>query len=233
MTLLGIETSTTVCAAAVVRDGLVLAEELVDERNVHAERLMGMIDTAFQRSGTTLEDVAGIAVSIGPGSFTGLRIGLSVAKGFAYASGKNIIPVPTLLGLAQKTIDAGEDPPDELILPLLDARRGDVYCALYRRAGGRLVQEWDQQIMPLASVVEAIHGRKLLVTGDARHMLEDVIRRRFPERLQSVRIAAEDVARCSASAVARVGEEMLGQGKTSDAGLLEPQYLRDFLTTTH
>src|SRR5512142_395937 len=137
MMLLGIETATTVCAAAVVRDGELLAEELVDERNVHAERLMGMIDAAFRRSGTTLEQMAGLAVSIGPGSFTGLRIGLSVAKGLVYASGKPLLPVPTLQALAQKAAGApGTADGEESILPVLDARRGDVYCALYRRTDG-------------------------------------------------------------------------------------------------
>src|SRR5512141_577989 len=152
MTLLGIETATTVCAAAVVRDGAVLAEELVDERNVHAERLMGMIDVAFRRSGVGLPAMDGIAVSIGPGSFTGLRIGLSVAKGLAYASGKPIVPVPTLRGLAQKAIDTVGADGFQGVLPLLDARRGDVYCALYRMGDGDLHEEWEQQIMALGAV---------------------------------------------------------------------------------
>ncbi len=234
MMLLGIETATTVCAAGVVRNGVVLAEELVDERNVHAERLMGMIDAAFRRSGTTLEQMDGLAVSIGPGSFTGLRIGLSVAKGLAYASGKPILPVSTLQGLAQKAADAwGSGEAEALILPLLDARRGDVYCALYRRADGALQQVWEQQIMALGAVAEAVHDRQVLVTGDARLELEQLARQRFPGRLQQFRVAGEDVARCSAAVIARVGEQLLGQGKSADPGLLEPQYLRDFHITTH
>lgn len=232
MMLLGIETATTVCAAAVVRDGELLAEELVDERNVHAERLMGMIDGAFRRSGTALKQMAGLAVSIGPGSFTGLRIGLSVAKGLAYASGKPILPVPTLQGLAQKAADgAGYGDDAEMILPVLDARRGDVYCALYRSVNGTLQQVWEQQVMPLDAVVDSVPDGQVLVTGDARQAFDQMARQRFPERLHQFRIAAEDVARCSAAAVARVGEQLLEQGKSADPGLLEPQYLRDFHTS--
>jgi tRNA threonylcarbamoyladenosine biosynthesis protein TsaB len=233
MMLLGIETATTVCAAAVVRDGTVLAEELVDERNVHAERLMGMIDAAFRKSGTTLETMDGIAVSIGPGSFTGLRIGLSVAKGLAYASGKPILPVPTLQGLARKAADAGGYVSGvKLILPVLDARRGDVYCALYRQAGGDLQQVWEQQIMPLEAIAAAVHEWQVLVTGDAREALGQIVRARFPESARHLEILTGEGARCSAVEIARLGTQMLTAGNMADPGLLEPHYLRDFFTTS-
>ncbi len=232
--LLGIETATTVCAAAVMRDGVLLAEELVDERNVHAEKLMGMIDAAFRHSGSTLEQMAGIAVSIGPGSFTGLRIGLSVAKGLAYASGKPLLPVPTLQAMAQKAADAaGSAGGADLVLPLLDARRGDVYCALYRITEGNLVQVWDQQIMGLEAVAKAVQGWQVLVTGDARRGLERLVRASFPESSQHLQIATDAIARCSAAAVVHIGEQLLRQGKSTDPGLLEPHYLRDFVSTTH
>jgi len=248
MMLLGIETATTVCAAAIARDGVLLAEELVDERNVHAEKLMGMIDAAFRRSGSSLEQMDGIAVSIGPGSFTGLRIGLSVAKGLAYAGAKPILPVPTLQAMAQKAADAaGSSGREELVLPLLDARRGEVYCSLYRKAEGSLLPVWEERIMALEAVAEAVCGSRLpqrpevhsvpsgrvLVTGDARHALKQVVRERFPESLQQLSIATDDIARCSASAVVLIGMQLLKQGKRADPGLLEPQYLRDFHTTTH
>lgn len=234
MMVLGIETATTVCAAAVVCDGELLAEELVDERNVHAERLMGMIDAVFRRSGTKLEQMAGVAVSIGPGSFTGLRIGLSVAKGLVYASRTPLLAVPTLQGLAEKaraTIERRDG--EEMILPLLDARRGDVYCALYRKSGNALQQIWEQQILALQSLAERLPDGRMLVTGDARNIFDQAARLRFPEKMQQVRIAAEDIARCGAAAVARVGGQLLEQGKSVDPGLLEPQYLREFHTTTH
>jgi tRNA threonylcarbamoyladenosine biosynthesis protein TsaB len=229
MMLLGIETATTVCAAAVVRDGVLLAENLVDERNVHAEQLMGMVDAALRRSSATLEQVAGIAVSIGPGSFTGLRIGLSVAKGLAYATGKPIVPVPTLQGMAQKATDAfGELEGLDSVLPLLDARRGDVYCAWYRITEGGLHPIWDQRVMALSAVPAAIRDGRVLVTGDARGAVERVVRDQFPGSWRQFHIVSDDVARCSAAAVAYVGEQLLRQGKGSDPGLLEPQYLRDF-----
>ena len=80
MTLLGIETATAVCGVALVRDGAVLAEKAVEERYAHAEKLFGFLDDVLESSGVPLCELQGIAVSIGPGSFTGLRIGLSVAR---------------------------------------------------------------------------------------------------------------------------------------------------------
>jgi tRNA threonylcarbamoyladenosine biosynthesis protein TsaB len=233
MMMLGIETATTVCAAALVRDGTVLAEELLDERNVHAEKLMGMIDAVFRRTGIGLEVMQGIAVSIGPGSFTGLRIGLSVAKGLAYAAEKALVPVSTLEGMAQKAADAaGNGPPGEMILPLLDARRGDVYCALYRKEGEMVRPVWDERIMPLESLVAELGDQLLHVTGDARSALERLLEERHPDARARFRFADDALARCSAATVARIGERLLRQGRSANPELLEPHYLREFLTTT-
>ena len=101
MTLLGIETATAVCGVALVRDGEVLAEKAVEERYAHAEKLFGFLDDVLESSGVPLRELHGIAVSIGPGSFTGLRIGLSVAKGLHVATGIPVIPVPTMEALAR------------------------------------------------------------------------------------------------------------------------------------
>lgn len=232
MTVLGIETATTVCAAAVVRDGEIRAEELVDQRNVHAERLMGMIDAVLAGSGTGLGEVNGIAVSIGPGSFTGLRIGLSVAKALAYAGTKKLVPVSTLQGLAMKAARAaGPNDGSELVLALLDARRGDAYNALYRIEGSRVVPVWEQRVMPLRDILGALPGSPVLVTGDARQALYDLARELAPDMLHRLHVLGDDAARCSAAVVALAGEERLRWGESVDPGLLEPEYLRDFVAT--
>ncbi len=234
MMLLGIETATTVCAAAVVRDEELLAEEFIDERNVHAEKLMGMIDAVFRRSGAALEATDGIAVSIGPGSFTGLRIGLSVAKGLAYAGGKPLVPVSTLEGMARKAADSsGGEGTTEWILPMLDARRGDVYCALYRIGQETLHQEWEERVMALGAVADALPPGSVTVTGDARHAFERLAQERVPELIGRLRVASDAVARCSAATIARIGRLRFARGESADPGLLEPHYLRDFYTTTH
>jgi tRNA threonylcarbamoyladenosine biosynthesis protein TsaB len=171
-------------------------------------------------------------VSIGPGSFTGLRIGLSVAKGLAYATGKPLVPIPTLEALAQKAVEAsGNGVATEYILPLLDARRGDVYSALYQAAGEDLLSVWSQRVMPLRTVAESLPAHSVLVTGEARRALEGLAREQFPGVLQRLHVVADDVARCSAAVVARIGGRLLQRGTSADPGLLEPEYLRDFHAT--
>ena len=106
MNILAIETATNVCAAAVVTDTESF-EERTEERYIHAERILGMIDNVLKQSGLQGSEIDGIAVSIGPGSFTGLRIGLSAAKGLAYGWQKPMIGISTLEGLALEQEVAG------------------------------------------------------------------------------------------------------------------------------
>ena len=104
MKILGIETATSVCAAAIVDDGDVLTEQWIEAQHSHSEKLITLIDKCLQTVNCELKSLAGIAVSIGPGSFTGLRIGLSVAKGLSYASGVPLVSIPTLKALAWNAV---------------------------------------------------------------------------------------------------------------------------------
>ena len=227
MKVLGIETATTVCAAAIVSDGTVLHEVSVDQKYVHAERLMGMVGDVLARSQSTLAGVHGIAVSIGPGSFTGLRIGLSVAKGLAYASDRLLIGVPTLEALAHRVIDARTMDFDGLILSALESRRDEVYCQLFRVAGPTLEPVWDERDLTFATLVYELGERSVTITGDACRKLRDMLpaspRHRYVE---------PGVAICSAASIALIGERLFGEGKADDAATLEPRYIKEFFSHT-
>ncbi|HLC15064.1 MAG TPA: tRNA (adenosine(37)-N6)-threonylcarbamoyltransferase complex dimerization subunit type 1 TsaB [Thermodesulfovibrionia bacterium] len=127
MKILALETSTLLGGAAVVSEseGL-LADARVNIRTVHAEQFFTTIDWVMRASKTQVAELDAIAVSIGPGSFTGLRIGLSIAKGLCYASGKPLLPVPSLTAFAM-TIPFCK----YAVCPMLDARKNEVYTALY------------------------------------------------------------------------------------------------------
>ena len=103
MIVLGIETATAVCAVALVDDDVVRAERRYEIPQAHSEKLMECVDDCLKSAGLALSSIDGIAISIGPGSFTGLRIGLSVAKGLAFATDKPVVGVPTLEALAVTT----------------------------------------------------------------------------------------------------------------------------------
>ena len=125
--ILAIETATEVCAAALVNGGRTIAERSVTERNIHSERLLQLIDEILKEADVPPSGLTAVAVSIGPGSFTGLRIGLSTAKGLALALGIPLIPVPTLDAVAEayRASNGGN------FCAMIDAKREESFYAFY------------------------------------------------------------------------------------------------------
>ena len=229
MNVLGIETATTVCAAALAIDDAVVAEESREERYIHAEMLLPMLDAVLRRSGCRPGDLAGVAVSIGPGSFTGLRIGLSVAKGLAFAADLPIAAVPTLRALAQRV--AGLHDTQEHILAVLDARRDEVYYQLFRRSHSGLEQLGEEQSAPVDRLVERIGDRAVTVTGEGAPKLAAQLQRRSREGKRGrYHFADGALAKCSAGTVALIGASHLREGRSEDPASLEPRYVSEFFT---
>lgn len=131
--LLHIETATSVCGAAVSVNGETVAFAEIDQQNVHAERLTLLIGEALRDAGFTYQNLAGVSVSSGPGSYTGLRIGTSTAKGLCFALDVPLIAVPTLDAMAAGMQQRPEAQNADLLCPMLDARRMEVYAAVYRQ----------------------------------------------------------------------------------------------------
>ncbi|MEW6511400.1 MAG: tRNA (adenosine(37)-N6)-threonylcarbamoyltransferase complex dimerization subunit type 1 TsaB [Bacteroidota bacterium] len=226
MTVLGIETATAVCAAAVIDQGRVLAEASLEEKNVHAERLLTQIDRVLHDAGTPLRSLNGIAVSIGPGSFTGLRIGLSVAKGLAYAASVPLIAVPTLEALARHAAAVAAPQGEMWVLAAIDARRDEVYCQLFAHGEGGCTPLRPVRDMGVAEVRAELAGHDVLVAGDGAMK---VVGDPGPEGLL---FAGTEASRCSAAAVARLGSELLASGRRDDPASLEPQYIKEFFLRT-
>ena len=230
MGILGIETATAVCAAAVVQGSRVLAEELVEERYVHAEQLLPHIDAVLRRTGRSVSDLDAFAVSIGPGSFTGLRIGLSVTKGLAAVSGKPIVAVPTLTALAGRVVDPrpGDSGAAKNILAAIDARRDEVYCQLFEVRDGSVIPVWEPRDMTVTELIRILGTSPVIVTGDGRSKVLAAAREADAERATMLIPAHPDQAGCSAGAVALIGERMLAEGAIADTALLEPMYIKEF-----
>ena len=228
MIVLGIETSTTVCAAAVAGDGAVRADAWVDERNVHAEMLLLQVDRVLTAAGVPLKELSGIAVSIGPGSFTGLRIGLSVAKGLAYAAGIPIVAVPTLHALAARTIAEEALPPGCAVLALIDARRDEAYAQLFTANEGRAVPAGDVRAEDLGMILAQTAGEEIVITGDAHRKAREAMEKLPPSTRGRYRFAGESASRCSAATVALLGEDLLRAGAADEPGSLEPRYMKEF-----
>ena len=130
-TILNIETATTVCSVSLAKDGELLALKEINGDYSHAENLTLFIEDVCKQTNLKLSDVDAIAVSKGPGSYTGLRIGVSTAKGLCYSLEKPLISINTLQHVALSVLTSNIQHPTSLLCAMLDARRMEVYCAIY------------------------------------------------------------------------------------------------------
>ena len=164
MKILAIESSALVASAAIVEDELLKAEFTVNNKLTHSETLLPMIESMTKISGLSLSEIDAIAVSAGPGSFTGLRIGAATAKGLALALNIPVIRVSTLQSMAWSLSLLSDD----VVCPVMDARRGQVYCAAYRQ-GAVLLEEAASDIHTFIGALNALDpegDRGYLFLGD-------------------------------------------------------------------
>jgi tRNA threonylcarbamoyladenosine biosynthesis protein TsaB len=217
MFVLGIETSTKTGSVAIISGDCVIGQYSLNIELTHSERLMATVDRVLKDTGLVIADLDGFAVSIGPGSFTGLRIGTSTVKGLAFATGKPVAAVPTLQALAWN-LPFAEYP----VCPLLDARKNEVYAALYNNDGSVPVQTMPETVISLGQLAVWVVGTTVF-TGEGSHIYREEIERIFNKQAL---FAPRSAILPSAAAVAEIGLEMLRSGKQADLDLLTPKYIR-------
>jgi len=231
MTVLAIETATAVCATAVIVNGKVSSEYSLNTPHIHSEKLMSLIDDSLRSSSVGSDSCDGIAVSIGPGSFTGLRIGLSCAKGLSCAWNKPIVPVPTLEALALNAATQNGFSQHSVILAAIDARRNEVYAAGYRSRNDEL-----EEVIPLRSILlEEISDllraeHSVVVTGDGVRKIREFIEGSNSGHDVRCLYTPEEWSECRASSVGLLGELRLKRGFVAEVASLEPLYVKDFHT---
>lgn len=169
MIILAIDTATTTGSVSVTDGVTLLAETTIGRKETHSIHLMGMIDQTLDLAGVDIHQVDGFAYTKGPGSFTGLRIGLSVVKGLAFANQKPLVGISSLRALAYQAADD-----TRLICALVDARNKEVYCAQYRWREGDLISEEAPRSLPPEQFVTRINEPCLLV-GDGAIRYQEMI----------------------------------------------------------
>jgi len=227
MRILAIESSAAAASAAILSDNIMTAEYTVNFKQTHSQTLLPMIDDICNMTGTPIESVDAIAVSSGPGSFTGLRIGSASAKGIGLALNKPIIEVPTLEGLAMNVYGT-----DRLVCPIMDARRSNVYTGIYEfdyDNGGFLNTLCGQELALIEEVLASAAdmakntGKQLIFVGDAVSLYDDMIE----EKLHSeCIIAAPNNCMPHAGSVAARGAQLFSAGCCVSADRHVPDYLR-------
>ena len=213
MKILVIDTSGPVCGAAVMDENKVYSEFTVQNRNTHSANLMPMVESALQAAGTVLKDLDAIAAVTGPGSFTGVRIGVATAKGLAHGAGLPCIAVDALEALS---VSAGSF--EGVICPIQDARAGQVYGAAFR-SGERLAGDAPMKLEEYLDMVTAL-GERLLFTGDGVPVHRD----RISELLGSKACFAE--AHLGYLRPSAAGMIALRKRNTTDYLDLQATYLR-------
>lgn len=217
MLILGIETATRTGGVAILSEQGVLAEYTLNIEVTHSERIMSTVDRVLSDSGTSLSAIDGFAVSIGPGSFTGLRIGVATVKGLAFTTGKPVAAVPSLKALAWN-VPAAAHP----VCPLFDARKKEVYAALYRHDAGALVTVMPESVLTLRELSGQLNERTVF-TGEGALLFSDDIRSLFGDRALFAPLSAVVP---SAASVAEIGLGMLRSGEATDPDALTPLYIR-------
>lgn len=224
--ILQIETSTAVCSVALVESGNVRQHESVDEPNVHASRLTLLIQALLDRENIGFKDLSAIAVSMGPGSYTGLRIGVSTAKGLCYALDIPLIAVNTLDGIYSGfRVNVGKSLSYDLYVPMLDARRMEVYCSFFDNLG-TLVDATQALIIDDTTFGQYI-GKypRICLFGPGADKLQDVfIAGQGVDIIAGVQTDAVDLSQI---AFAKYQAEDF-----EDIAYFEPYYLKDFVATT-
>ena len=219
MKILALETSAKAVSAAVSEDGKILCSGYQDTGLTHSRTLMPIVEHILKNTGLTVADMDAIAVAAGPGSFTGIRIGVAAAKGLAFAADKPAVGVSTLAAMARNVAFC-----DGLVVCAMDARRQQVYNALFEAKDGQLLRLTPDRAIALEELAEELRNdpRPKTVVGDGAKLCST----HLTEAGISCRLAPAHLVMQNAMSVALEAEAMAAEGKLVSAQALEPVYLR-------
>jgi tRNA threonylcarbamoyladenosine biosynthesis protein TsaB len=231
MRVIGIDTASGTASVALVENGSLLSERTDSHyestgngnsrsgKSKHAATLLPLMELLLESTGVSFQDISGFALSIGPGSFTGLRIGLSTVKGLAYGGRIPVVGVSTLLAHAARVTDH-----HGLICALLDARRNEVYAAVFRKTGNVVERVTEDAVTSAANVVEIIRSLQkdtpCLFVGDGALIYKPLLL-----DLPGTRLLETTNYPTVAGAVARLAEDRFRSNEVDDLGTLMPVYV--------
>jgi tRNA threonylcarbamoyladenosine biosynthesis protein TsaB len=224
--ILSIETATTMCSVALGRDGRLLAFKELNAGYTHAENLTVFMEEVMKTAGMEFSQLDAVAVSKGPGSYTGLRIGVSAAKGLCYALDKPLISIGTLRAMVPLLLSTHPElrsADSRLFCPMLDARRMEVYCAVYD-ASGKEVMPVTAKIIDESSFSGLLNEHRVVFFGDGAAKCKEALSH------HDNAIFKENIFP-SAKAMAALAEEKFQKKEFEDVAYFEPFYLKGFVGT--
>lgn len=228
--ILSIETSTKACSAAIHQDGKLLSvSELYNEKS-SSGMLTTLIEHVVKTASLTLQDIDAIAVAKGPGSYTGLRIGVSTAKGLCFTLEKPLIAINTLEALAYQlstvNYQLGSIPLSILLCPMLDARRMEVYCAVYKADTLEVLEPTQAKIIDETSFADLLEKHKIIFFGDGAEKCRTTLGG------NSNAIFFNHTIFPSAKSIGALATRAFEQQQFENVADFEPFYLKEFVGTT-
>lgn len=227
--ILNIETATNVCSVSVSKNGIVEGSRESSDEKSHAKLLTIFIDEVIKELNYTFDDFDAVAVSKGPGSYTGLRIGVSTAKGICYAKDLPLIAINTLHSMANGIISKInsneieiEDLENCIIVPMIDARRMEVYSAFFNSEGD-FERDVKAEIIDENSYQEILIKQKMIFFGDGSEKIKDVIKHENAMFIDDIYPSSKDMV--------KLAETKFQKSEFEDVAYFEPFYLKDFVAT--
>lgn len=219
--ILSLETSTTVCSVALASDYTMLALKEENARYTHAEHITLYIQEVLKQAGRTFSELDAIAVSMGPGSYTGLRIGVSTAKGLCFALDKPLIAIPTLKSMATSQFSTPDSQLPLLLCPMIDARRMEVYCAVYDNYFNE-VRKTEAVIITENSFTDLLKENTVYFFGDGAVKCKEVL------GIHKNAVFIDNIFP-SAKYLAKLAYDSFSRQRFENLALFEPFYLKDFV----
>ena len=222
MKILSLECSATPCSAAIIEDGKILASDFVNVGLTHSQILMPMAEKVAQKANTSLESIDGFAITSGPGSFTGIRIGISAVKGLAAAKKKPCVAVSTLLSMAYNYIDT-----DCIVCAVMDARCNQVYNAIFDIENGKITRICEDRALLCEELKEHLKEisqntkKCVIIVGDGTNVFLP-----FVKDIENIMAPSEERHYQNAVSVAFAAEESFKSGNTLSPQDILPVYLR-------
>lgn len=218
MNILSFDTSTRAASVAIMKDDELVGELIINDKRTHSQKLMPMLENLMNLADMSIDDIDLLAVCVGPGSFTGLRIAMATVKAMAHAKNLNIVEVDSLEGLAHNVASSSKK-----IIPILDAQGNMLYTSSYRSEGGRLIALSDIELVDMNDLIDRIEeeGEQVIVIGEGISKANELLDRPLIEIAQY----EKNVSR--ASSIAAIAREKY----TSSIGVhscydILPMYIR-------
>jgi len=217
--VLGLDTSTMMATCAVIDDNRLLGEYSLNQEMTHSEKLVPMVKEVLDNLNLKVKDIDLFGVALGPGSFTGLRIGVSTVKAFAHSFDKPVVGISTLEALAYNL------PYNEIIVPMIDARRNRVYTGIYTWDNCKLKEIMAPDVLPIEVLLDDLKDyKKVIINGNGSLLHRDIIESKLKDGVQFATIGQNI---CRGASVAELAKIKYDSGVVDDYFTLAPEYLRE------